>query len=288
LLGAAGAALCTPRLARAAPAPPSSADVAIVRGRLVTSDGVALSRLEAGHPGGAPTLVFVPGWCMPAEIFRPQLAALGSDHRVIAFDPRGQGESDVPASGYTLERRTLDLADLLDPLSDVLLVGWSLGVLEALEYVAVFGQRRLAGLMLVDNSIGEPPAPRPGNLIARLREDRQRAVAGFVRSMFGTPPSDAVLARLTAQAQRMPLEASIALLSYPRPREHWRDIARAVSRPLCYAVTPRFAAQADSLRQHRPATRVEVFERAGHALFVDEATRFNALVRDFAAALARR
>lgn len=252
-----------------------------------TSDGVRLSYLAAspGRPG--PTLVFIPGWCMPAEIFRAQLEALGQSYPVVALDPRGQGESEIARDGYTLERRVADIADLLARYDQVVLIGWSLGVLEVLEYAATHGQRKLAGVVLVDNSVGEPPAPKPGDFIARLRADRPRAVSGFVRSMFRSPQPEERLVRLTGQALRLPLDASIALLSYPRPREHWRDIARGLSTPVAYAVTPRLAAQAASLRQHRPATRTEVFERAGHALFVDEAQRFNELVHEFAASAVR-
>src|SRR6185312_9198016 len=41
----------------------------------VTSDGVRLHYIEAGH-GHARTLVFVPGWTMPAWIFDKQIDAL--------------------------------------------------------------------------------------------------------------------------------------------------------------------------------------------------------------------
>jgi microsomal epoxide hydrolase len=80
----------------------------------------------------------------------------------------------------------------------------------------------------------------------------------------------------------MPLEPGLALFPGERiPREHWRDTAHRFSKPLLYAVTPQFADQAESLRNSRPATRVELFESAGHALFVDEADRFNSLLGDF-------
>jgi pimeloyl-ACP methyl ester carboxylesterase len=36
------------------------------------------------------------------------------------------------------------------------------------------------------------------------------------------------------------------------------------------------------LKQKLPSARVEVFEDAGHALFVDDAARFNALIAEFA------
>ncbi len=98
-----------------------------------TSDKVRLHVLEAGPPAGvAPVLAFVPGWSMPASIFLPQLAALGERHAVAALDPRGQGLSDVPASGYATGRRAQDVAEFVARYRRVVLVGWSLGALEAL------------------------------------------------------------------------------------------------------------------------------------------------------------
>jgi pimeloyl-ACP methyl ester carboxylesterase len=47
-------------------------------------------------------------------------------------------------------------------------------------------------------------------------------------------------------------------------------------------VTPPLAEQAGNLRSNRPDTETVVFERAGHALFVDEPEQFNALLDDFA------
>jgi pimeloyl-ACP methyl ester carboxylesterase len=66
------------------------------------------------------------------------------------------------------------------------------------------------------------------------------------------------------------------------PREHWRAAAHGVQAPLLYVVTPQLAEQAANLRRNRPATETAVFEDAGHALFVDEPERFNALLEDFA------
>ena len=43
----------------------------------------------------------------------------------------------------------------------VVVVGWSLGVLDTLAYVHTHGDALIAGLVLVDNSVGEEPAPVP-------------------------------------------------------------------------------------------------------------------------------
>jgi len=134
---------------------------------------------------------------------------------------------------------------------------------------------RLLGLALVDNSIGEPPAPHGSDFLVRLRRERKATMDGFVRSLFARALPDAQIEALRDSALRMPLDASIALLSYPLPREHWRGIVHTFDRPLAYLVTPRFREQSQHLLAARPASRVEIFENAGHALFVDEAQRFN-------------
>ena len=61
----------------------------------LSSDGVRLHYLEAG-PSAAHTLVFVPGWTIPAWIWMPQIQALSRRYHVVAFDPRGQGDSAAP------------------------------------------------------------------------------------------------------------------------------------------------------------------------------------------------
>jgi microsomal epoxide hydrolase len=253
--------------------------------RITTDDGVRLNVLESGPPQADPALpviVLVPGWCMPASIWLPQLRSLGQRYRTLALDPRGQGDSDAPATGYEPERRARDLQQMLAPLPRAVLVGWSLGVLDALNLVDLFGDARLAGLVLVDNSVGEPPAPKPSNFVADLRADRSGTLDRFVRAMFARPRPEAEMQAIKQAALKMPLDGAVALLSYPYPREHWRRIARSFAKPLCYCVTSQFLAQARNLKRERPATRVEWFEHAGHALFVDEPARFNRIVDEFA------
>ncbi len=281
LLGALVAALAT------APARAAEPRDASVR----TSDGVRLHLLVAGPDDGrgdATTVVLVPGWTMPAWIWGGQIAALSAHHRVVALDPRGQGESDAPEWGYTAERRGQDIAELIATLgpAPVLLVGWSLGVLDSLAYVGSNGDARLAGLVLVDNSVGETPAPPPRRGPAQRRArpaDRAASMAGFVRSMFRSPVDPAMLDRLTEAALRTPPDAAAALLRYDEPREYWKAALLSVHRPVLYAVTPRLAAQADSLAADDPWARTALFPDAGHALFVDDPARFDRVMEEFMA-----
>jgi microsomal epoxide hydrolase len=298
------AALASGGAAAQSPAP----NVQMRRTEILTSDGVRLSVIDTGAPAGAagsaaapaaaatnvspaktaaavpapaPTIVFVPGWCMPATIWNAQLAALGARWHTLALDPRGQGQSQIPATGYTADRRADDLHDLLAGYERVVLVGWSLGVPEALQYVYRYGSGRLAGLVLVDGSVGEPPSTGPTDFLDELRRNRATTLDNFVRAIFARPRPPEELRALRDGAMRMPLASSIALLSYTQPREHWREIARAFDRPLAYVITPQYREQARNLLAERPATRVEIFEQAGHALFVDEPDRFNRFLSEW-------
>lgn len=247
-----------------------------------TSDGVRLHYIDEGH---GRTIVFVPGWTMPAWIWEAQIADFSRHFRVIAFDPRGQGESEASRDGYEPQRRGQDIAELLRDLGPqpVLLVGWSLGVLDALAYLHAEGDARLAGLVLVDNSVGEEPPPLPMHHAAAsarvlTREARMRL---FVRSMFAHPQPAAWIDRLTAACLRTPEDAAVALLNYPEPRSFWKASVYATARPVLYVVTPRFAGQAENLRRHHPTAEAVVMQGVGHALFVDDPGRFDALLNDF-------
>jgi non-heme chloroperoxidase len=246
------------------------------------SDGVRLHYLEGGR---GHTLVFVPGWTMPAEIWHPQLRYFASNFHVVAFDPRAQGDSEIAPSGYDVDRRARDIKELLDQLhaDPVVLIGWSLAVLESLTYVKLFGTDALAGLVLVDNSVGEQPPPSfDPTFLTRLRTDRLATTESFVHDMYRTPQSQSYYQHIISRALKTPTNAAVALLSDPHPRSLWREIVYSVDKPLLYVVTSRYQEQAQNLKRHKPTVQIDVFADAGHALFVDDATRFNAVLADFA------
>ena len=103
----------------------------------------------------------------------------------------------------------------------------------------------------------------------------------FVQSMFHTRRDPDYLERLTQATLRTPEPAARALLAYPVPRSYWKEAVYAVTRPVLYVIRPRWVPQAENLVQHRPGTETAIFTEAGHALFVDEPGRFNAIVESF-------
>jgi non-heme chloroperoxidase len=250
----------------------------------LSDDGVRLHYLEAGRPT-AHTIIFVPGWTMPAWIWMGQILAFSRHYHVIAFDPRGQGDSAIPATGYDPARRGRDISDLLNHIPDrrSVIVGWSLGVLDTLASIHLNGDRSLAGLVLVDNSVGEEPPPTPSPVPRRRGPPPSHAEAMhlFVRSMFRHAPPGGFLERLTQASLRMPEAASRSLLAYPLPRTYWREALYSTKVPTLYVIRPHWEAQGQNLLRNRPNTEMVVFANAGHALFIDDAARFNAVVDQF-------
>ena len=253
-----------------------------------TSDGIRLHYREAGS--GSKTLVFIPGWLMPAEIFDGQLRELGDHYRVYALSPRSQGGSDLYVGRHTPTVRSRDIHEFFAHIaaSDCVLVGWSLGVMEGLDYVQRYRPQGLKAMVLIDNSIGagQPPtaAPRrPARHAARAATPEQRIehLKAFVRGMFKTPQSDDFIDIINRSVLRPPASVGHELLAKPYPRKYYKDVIYQENIPVWYAITPRFHAQGEELMASLPSARVTEYPHAGHALFVDAAPQFNADLRGF-------
>jgi 3-oxoadipate enol-lactonase len=64
----------------------------------------------------APPLVLIMGWGGDHTAWAFQVPALAVDHRVIALDNRGVGQSDVPEGPYTIAGMAADVVGLMDAL----------------------------------------------------------------------------------------------------------------------------------------------------------------------------
>ena len=262
----------------------------------LTSDGVELHYLEAGS---GPTIVFVPGFTAPAEIWAPQLAHFAATYRVVALDPRSQGRSEKTTEGHHLVRRGKDIGELIEHLgaAPVVVVSWSLGVLETLTFAREFGTDPFRGFVLVDMflgvdaELGEPHPYEPAwrTWIAGLQLDRGTWTREWVRGFYRSDQSDEYLAAMTQAVLATPTNTAVTLLSNMMLMEE-RDLRPAVDeldRPVLFVASsqPWAVAEADMVRERWPEIRVEVFENTGHALFVDQPERFNRVLEEFLATL---
>lgn len=61
------------------------------------ASGVRAHALVGGTQTAKPTVIFIPGWRLTANVWLDQMARLAPSRRVIAVDSGSQGESKKPA-----------------------------------------------------------------------------------------------------------------------------------------------------------------------------------------------
>lgn len=122
----------------------------IARSPYVTAkDGTRLFVQDWGN--GKPVLLLA-AWTFDGTTWGSQIEALtAKGFRCVALDRRGHGRSEMPSAGYDLETLTDDVASVIEArdLRDVTLVGFSMGSVEAVNYLARYGSDRIARLVLV-------------------------------------------------------------------------------------------------------------------------------------------
>ena len=94
---------------------------------MTTSDGVRIAYHEVS--AGDPAIIFIHGAYSNRGGFGFQEEYFSPDHRCIAVDLRGHGESDKPDELYTMDRHGHDVAELIRylGLNRPVLVGQSMG-----------------------------------------------------------------------------------------------------------------------------------------------------------------
>jgi len=97
------------------------------------------------HGSGRP-VVLIHGYPLNGNSWeRQERELLASGHRVISYDRRGFGRSSQPTVGYDYDTFAADLSALLEhlDLTDVVLVGFSMGTGEVTRYLGTYGSKRV-------------------------------------------------------------------------------------------------------------------------------------------------
>jgi non-heme chloroperoxidase len=164
-----------------------------------------------------------------------------------------------------------------------------MAVTEALAYVDQFGSQDLAGLVLVDHDAGGATPAEAGRdltFIDQLLADRQKMLPEVIRTLFfKQPQSEACLERVIQASLRVPTHTAVALLVGKFAADDRPALAKT-DRPtlVCVAKSP-YIQSVVAMQEHIPGSRLEIFDEAGHALFVDDSARFNSALEQFMNAL---
>ena len=147
--------------------------------------------------GDGRPVVLIHGWPLSGLSWSEQTSALKeAGFRVIAYDRRGFGESD-PGDKYDYDSLADDLDNILTELdlSDVTLVGFSMGGGEVARYASRHGEDRLHSVVFAAaippfllNSDDNPDGPLIEEAAAGMRkgleDDRDAFLEDFVTTFF--------------------------------------------------------------------------------------------------------
>lgn len=137
----------------------------------INVNGVNLNYEESGQ--GDETIVFSHGLLWSSRMFDHQIAVLKDKYRIIAYDHRGQGQTEVTASGYDMDTLYEDAVELIETLNlgKVHFAGLSMGGFVAMR-IAARRPDLLKSLILIETTADpEPkenvPKYKMLNLVAR-------------------------------------------------------------------------------------------------------------------------
>jgi len=150
-------------------------------------------------------IVFISAWALHSEAWQYQMTPICDEgFRCVAFDRRSHGRSSDPGTGYDLDTLADDLATVLTRLNltDVTLVGHSLGAAESVRYLTRHGTARISRLVLIapttpcltksaDNLDGLDPRIFEG-MRAAFRDDFPGIIAANIKPFFVPTTSQAM------------------------------------------------------------------------------------------------
>jgi len=263
-------------------------------GNITTSDGIRIHYVSDGEKNSHSPVIFIPGWSFTSRIWQTQLEHFAKNRRVIAIDPRSQGDSTKTDGDNTPEARSRDLRDIIQQLQlkNVVLVGWSQGVQDVAAYVEQFGTDSIAGFVLVDSPFAAGPAeiklhPKFSEqlfeLMAVYSAHPKEYYAGMIKSVIKHEISPEQLQQLTANSEKVSTTTGLAMLMTDLFTVDRRPALKKMAKPTLIIASSE-SKELESQREMQrsiPNAQLEVVSEAGHAVFIDQPKKFNHLLDTF-------
>ena len=247
-------------------------------------------RLRWDSQGDGAPLLLVHGLGYTRQGWGPQRELLARRYRVLSYDNRGIGESEIPAGPYSVAELAADAVQVLDEagVERAHVLGASLGGMVA-QLLAAEQPERVDRLVLAGTTPGGSRAfPLPQQTVALMAEapslPPEVALRRFVENALapGSPLVDEVL----AYRQLHPPDATgwAAQAAAGATWDADGRLARIIAPTLVLAgtadavVDPR---NAQLLADAIPNARLELIDGAGHLPFWERAEEFAALIERF-------
>lgn len=222
----------------------------------------------------------------------PIAPALAERFRVLSFDNRGIGESDVPAPPYTARELAEDAVAVLDAegVDRAHVVGASLGGMAAQELAAGFPERVDRLVLACTTPGGAGAVPMPAQTVALMQEAAmlapEVALRRFVENALAPHADESLVEELYQRRLANPPDP-VGWQGQAAAGATFDGSALEISAPTLVlqgaedaVVDPGNAAL---LAERIPGARVELFSRCGHLFFWEQPEHFAGTVAEFLA-----
>jgi len=153
---------------------------------ITTGDGVRIAYRFDGDPA-LPVLLLSNSIGTDLHMWDGQVPALTEHFRLLRYDARGHGASDVPSGPYSLDRLGRDVVELLDALGlqRVHVLGLSLGGVVA-QWLGIHAPERVERLVLSNTAVYLGPPQQWDQPIADLlaAPDMRATAETFLQNWF--------------------------------------------------------------------------------------------------------
>lgn len=256
---------------------------------LAAINGINLYYNDIGSPESLP-IILIHGFPFSSEMWKGQIQMLQSykkNLRVITYDLRGHGQSDVGDGQYTIELLANDLIALLDYLkiTKTILCGFSMGGYVALRAIER-DPSRFSALILCDTmstaDSNEAKIKRATSIELIKREGIARYAETFLKAVFAPQTFDAnpgIIEEIRRTIlSNSPLGMCGALLAMAGRTDSSEVLSRIGVPTLILvgehdAVTPLTAAK--SMRDSIPNSELHLISNAGHMSNLENPVMFN-------------
>jgi len=245
--------------------------------------------------GEGEPLVLIMGLGASTRGWDMQVPTFSREFQVVAFDNRGSGRSDKPASSYSIRLFADDAAGLMDALdiASAHVYGQSMGGLIAQE-VALSHPRRVRTLVLGSTSCGGQRAvaalPEHLTLMASLNtlspeEAAEKGLPLMYSAEFIARRRQELIARALAEAELRPPPDAFARQVQAAVRHEAYDRLPQIRCPTLVIsgsddeIVP--AENSRILAEQIPGAELVLLPKAGHGYLVECADESNAIVLDF-------
>lgn len=181
---------------------------------MIDADGCLLNVSVEGRDGG-PTLMLSNSLGTTMQMWEPQMPALTKLFRVIRYDRRGHGKSQVGSTPYSMERFGKDVLAILDDLNieKTHWCGLSMGGMVG-QWLGANAPQRFERMVLSNTSCYYPDPTNWNNRIKAVKEGGLAAIADGVMTGWFTADfrerEPEVVARMKAMLQATPVEGYLA------------------------------------------------------------------------------